>query len=124
MGPTPKTQRRKRWALAVAVLVAAAAGWPLFRDDVVVSDLEWDCRRLKDSRVVCDVSFAVENRSRNPVDCRLTLRGFRAGARGGRLGFVGDKIVVVELQPRQVLRAAEKLSLPSRPSHINVTVWN
>lgn len=94
------------------------------RKDVAITDINTDCKGN-----LCRVNFSVVNKTNNYVSCRVSIRALKRtpGAKTSGVvtqGFAGEKLLDLELAPKEAKIMDENLSLTASASRILVKAFN
>jgi hypothetical protein len=105
----------------VAILIAI---YFYQRKDVEVTEVSTKCNKN-----ICTTSFVLTNKTNNYISCKVSIRAHKR-IRGSKTtaavkpGFAGEKIMVVELHPKEIKKIEEHLTVEGLVSRINVNAFN
>ena len=104
----------------ILLIAAIAIGYFFFgREEVIISDLEWNCEALG-----CDLSFIVANRSLNNQQGEVVIRAYTDGNAQGRV--IWEKTLTVSVAPFERKRVKEKFTETGAGEvhRISVSAWD
>ncbi len=107
--------------VVVAILIAL---YFYQRKDVEVTEVSTKCNKN-----ICTTSFVLSNKTNNYISCKVSIRahkrirGYKSTA-AVKPGFAGEKIMVVELHPKEIKKIEENLLVKGLVSRINVNAFN
>ena len=120
-----KVNKHKITILPLAVIASLLIAYYFYqRIDVEVLNVTSDC-----SKNPCKISFLVINKTNEYVGCDLSIRGLKRskGAKSSAVstpGFAGEKLMKIELYPRERKEFEETLTLTEWAWSIQVNAWN
>jgi hypothetical protein len=105
--------------IALIIIIAT-----YLRKDVTVSNVSTDCRKNP-----CKINFILTNKTNHYLSCNVSIRAHRKtpGAKSARAveaGFAGEKIIEIELFPKEKRKIEETLLLTGMKSRIRVNAYN
>lgn len=92
-------------------------------EDVVHSNLLWDCPDRGDERY-CNVSLELVNRTSAPQVRKVTIRGIRvfSGKDDADGQICGQIIFSILLEPREIVVIGERMPVSAIPDSITVSI--
>jgi len=112
------------FGLPAVVLLLLATLYFFQTKDVEVSEIKSDCRKSP-----CKISFILTNKTNYYIGGKVSIRAHKRtpGAKSTGVvtpGFAGEKIINLELYPKERKKVAETLSLTASKSRISVIAHN
>lgn len=111
-------------SIPLVIAVSMLALYLYQRKDVEILSIRHDCKNKP-----CKVGFVIENKTNNFISCSVSIRALRSspGSKSSAVsapGFAGEKIMDIDLFPKETKEIEEVLTLRGSISRIQVNAFN